>query len=93
MDAKSTITLIIGVITCIIGILSFGASKMKTAENEGRIAEKLDICLKSLDEMKDEMKVQTAAYNKQNVILEKQGQQLDYAFQRIKHIEEVINNG
>ena len=89
IDAKSTITLIIGVITCIIGVLSFVASRMKAAENEGRIAEKLDACLKSIDEVKSEVKAQTIAQNNQNIILERHSQQIENISIRLEHLEDI----
>lgn len=92
MDTKSVITLIFGLITCIIGILSFVASRIKNAEANGRIAEKLDACLKSIDEVKSEVKAQTIAQNNQNIILERHSQQIEAISIRLEHVEG-INNG
>ena len=91
MDTKSMLTLIIGIITCIVGVLSFVASRMKNAETNGRIAEKLDACLKSIDEVKSEVKAQTIAQNNQNIVLERHSQQIETLSMRLEHLEEMNN--
>ena len=48
----ATITFLIGVISCIIGILTFISGRISKAEQDGRLSEKLDTCAKGIEEIK-----------------------------------------
>lgn len=88
MDA-STITFLVGIISCIIGVLTFITGRLSKAERDGRFAEKLDTCAKGIDEIKTKLGVQEIAQNQQNVILGEHEQRLKSLESRVKTIEEV----
>lgn len=83
----ATITLLIGVISCIVGILTFISGRMTRAERDGRFAEKLDTCARGISEIKTKLDIQDAAQNQQNITLGEHEQRLKILETRVKSLE------
>lgn len=58
-----TITLIIGIISCIIGVSTFVSGMVTRAKTEGQTVEKINQCIKGIDEIKNDLKEQTNGFN------------------------------
>lgn len=84
----ATVTLIIAVITCIIGILTFISGRMSKAERDGRLAEKLDTCVNGISEIKAKLTAQDARQNQQNVALENHEQRIVSVEKRLLSLEQ-----
>lgn len=56
MSPISIITCVIGVIGCIIGVATFVSAQITKAKQDGMLIEKIDQCVKGIDEIKSEMK-------------------------------------
>lgn len=76
MNAASVITIAISFTMCVIGILTFVSGRMSKAEQEGRLAEKLDTCCRGIDEIKAKLASQEHTQNKQNIALEQHEQRI-----------------
>ncbi len=84
----ATVTLIIAVITCIIGILTFISGRMSKAERDGRLAEKLDTCVNGISEIKAKLTAQETRQNQQNVALENHEQRIVSVEKRLLSLEQ-----
>lgn len=76
----NTVTLIIAIIGCIIGILSFVRGGRKSAEAQGRMMEKLDQVYNSVEDLKKEGGATTA-------FIAKTEQRFDNLESRVKALE------
>ena len=76
MNTISLITAAISFIMCVIGILTFVSGRLTKAEQEGRLAEKLDTCCRGIDEIKAKLTAQESTQNQQNITLEQHEQRL-----------------
>lgn len=63
----ATVTFLIGIISCLIGILTFVSGRISKAEQNGRLSEKLDSCVKGIEEIKSKLDAQEVVQNSQNV--------------------------
>lgn len=84
----ATITFLIGVISCIIGVLTFISGRISKAEQNGRFAEKLDTCAKGIAEIKSKLDSQESTQNRQDILLTEHAQQISHLETRIKNLEE-----
>ena len=87
MDGPSTIALIVGVITCVIGVLSFVSARISKAEQDGRFAEKLDNCVKGISEIKATMQSHSMTQNQQDVRLSEHEQRIKSLEARMRVVE------
>lgn len=55
----STITLLVGVISCIVGIATFISGMVSRAQREGVLEQKINQALEGIDEIKKELKEET----------------------------------
>ena len=62
MDA-ATITLIVGIISCIIGVSTFVSSMVTRAKTEGQTVEKINQCIKGIEDIKQDLKENAVNYN------------------------------
>lgn len=74
----ATITFLIGVISCVIGILTFISGRLSKAEQNGRFAEKLDTCAKGIAEIKSKLDSQESTQNRQDILLTEHAQQISH---------------
>lgn len=88
----ATLTLIIGLISCIIGILTFVSAKITKAEQNGRLSEKLDACAKGIEEIKGKLDGQEAVQNAQNVMLNSHELLIKTHEEKIIHLENSIES-
>lgn len=88
---SSTVTVIttaISFLMCVIGVLTFISGRLSKAEKDGRLAEKLDTCVKGIDEIKVTLTAQQNAQNRQNVTLENHEQRFIALETRVQSLEQ-----
>ena len=56
MSPISIITCVVGVIGCIIGVATFVSAQVTKAKQDGMLIEKIDQCVKGIDDIKKDMK-------------------------------------
>lgn len=88
----ATITLLIGVISCIIGVLTFISGRISKAEQDGRLSEKLDTCAKGIEEIKIKLDGQESIQNQQNVMINSHEIILKNHTEKIEHIENTLES-
>ena len=86
----ATITFLIGVISCVIGILTFVSGRISKAEQNGRLSEKLDSCVKGIEEIKTKLDNQEAIQNAQNVKINSHDIMIANHEEKIEKIEGMI---
>lgn len=84
----ATVTLIIAVVTCIIGILTFVSGRLSKAERDGRLAEKLDTCVSGIGEIKAKLTAQETRQAQQDISLENHEQRLVSVENRVMSLEQ-----
>lgn len=57
------ITLVIGIISCVIGVSTFVSGMVTRGKTEGQTVEKINQCIKGIDEIKKDLKENTLGYN------------------------------
>jgi len=92
MSPTVLMTLIIGVITCIVGVLTFISARITKAEQNGRFAEKLDNCVKGIEEIKTTLSIQSVAQNQQDITLGEHEQRIKSLEARVANLERSEKN-
>lgn len=59
MKSTDTILFMISVITCLIGVFTFISGMMQRSKNDGVLANKVDMALKGIDEIKESLNENT----------------------------------
>ncbi|MEG0770887.1 MAG: hypothetical protein RR436_03210 [Clostridia bacterium] len=84
MISASLISLICGVIMCIIGIAGFVANVISRAKGEGQLLAKIDYALQGIDEIKLDMKDSKENLNRQALKLQQHDEQIKSIFKKIE---------
>lgn len=85
------ITLVIGIISCVIGVSTFVSGMVTRGKTEGQTVEKINQCIKGIDEIKKELKESAMNYNNLHIFTVEQESRLKVCEEDIKSIFERLN--
>ena len=83
----ATITCVVGIIGCIIGVATFVSAQLTKARENGALFEKVDYLVKSFDEQKRELKERHTWTTR---ILDEHTRDITNLKTRVEHLEEEI---
>lgn len=89
-NSISTITCIVGVIGCIIGVATFVSAQLTKAKENGALMEKVDYLVRSFDEQKKDFKEHNQFFNK---ILDEHTVAITDMQARLKSLEKEVFHG
>ncbi len=85
------ITLVIGIISCVIGVSTFVSGMVTRGKSEGQTVEKINQCIKGIDEIKADLKENTLNYNNLHGVIIEHESRLKSMEEDVKSIFERIN--
>lgn len=88
LSPSETVTFVIGIIMCAIGIASFVVGMTSRAKTDGALSNKVDNALKGIEEIKATISEQRAWREDIGLKLEGHTQQLSTLFRRVSVLEE-----
>ena len=80
------ITLGLGLISCVIGVCTFVSGIVARSKAEGQTYEKINQCIKGIEEIKKDLKENTACYNNLHIVTTDQESRLRACEEDIKTI-------
>lgn len=86
MDA-STITLVIGIIGCVIGVSTFVSSLQNKAQNTGVLEQKIEQALQGIDEIKRQVKDSSANQNSMSLTVQSHTEQIKNLFKSVDELK------
>lgn len=87
MISIETITLVTGVLMCVIGVCTFVTGLTNRAKSDGALSQKVDSTLKGIEEIKDSLKEQHSWREQAGMLLERHSQQINTLFRRVEKLE------
>ncbi len=91
MTATETVTFVIGIVMCIVGVLTFIGSLVKGARNDGILANKVDTALAGIEEIKKTLSEQRTWRETMGQKVEAHEQQIKTLFRRVETLEETCD--
>lgn len=82
-----SITFMIGIITCLVGVFTFISGMMQRSKNDGALENKVDNALKGIDEIKATLNEQQDISGEMRVVAAEQQQQINTLFRRVEVLE------
>ena len=86
MDA-STITLVIGIIGCVIGVSTFVSSLQNKAQNTGVLEQKIEQALQGIDEIKRQVKDSSVNQNSMSLTVQSHTEQIKNLFKSVDELK------
>lgn len=87
----ATITLIIGVIGCVIGVSTFVSSLLNKAQTNGVLEQKIEQALQGIDEIKAQVKDSAVNQNSTSLIVQSHTEQIKTLYKEIEELKMRIN--
>ena len=91
-----TITLIVGIVGCVIGVLTFVSSLLNKAQTNGVIEQKIEQALQGIDEIKTQVKESATSQNAMSLTVQSHTEQIKNLYKateelktRIKTVESI----
>lgn len=85
------ITVVIGIVSCVIGVSTFVSGMITRSKTEGQTVEKINQCIKGIDEIKKDLKEHSNNYsNLHSTVIEHEGR-IRAAEEDIKTIFDRLN--
>lgn len=91
MDA-STITLVIGIISCVIGVSTFVSGRLDKSRQSGVLEEKINQALKGITEIKNDLKAQNKAQADLGILAKSHEEKIHTLFNNIESIRAEMNS-
>lgn len=85
------IALVIGLVSCVIGVCTFVSGIVARSKSEGQTFEKINQCIKGIDEIKKDLKETTMNYNSLHTLTTEQEIRLKSCEEDIKILYKKIN--
>lgn len=85
-----TITLIVGIIGCVIGVSTFVSSLQSKAQNSGVLEQKIEQALQGIDEIKKQVKDSSANQSSVSLIVNSHTEQIKTLYKSIDELKERI---
>lgn len=70
------LTMVIGIVSCVIGVCTFVSGLVARSKAEGQTFERINQCIKGIDEIKKDLKENTAGYNNLHIVTAEQESRL-----------------
>lgn len=83
-----SVTLMIGIISCAVGVFAFISGMMQRSKSDGALENKVDNALKGIDEIKATLNEQQDISGEMRVVAAEQQQQINTLFRRVEVLEE-----
>ena len=87
------VTLVIGIVSCVIGVCTFVSGLVARSKAEGQTFEKINQCIKGIDEIKKDLKENTVCYNNLHLTTTEQESRLKACEEDIKTIFKRLDKG
>lgn len=87
MNPVQTISFVISLIMCAIGVMTFVSGIVQRSKNDGILSNKVDTALKGIDEIKKTLNDQRDWREEISVVTERQQQQINTLFRRVEVLE------
>lgn len=62
------ITMVIGIVSCVVGVCTFVSGLVARSKAEGQTFEKINQCIKGIEEIKSDLKENTVCYNNLHIV-------------------------
>ena len=85
------VTVLVGIISCIIGVSTFVSGMVARGKSDGQALEKINQCIKGIDEIKKDLKETTSNYNSLHLITTEQESRLKSCEEDIRTIFKRLN--
>lgn len=89
MDS-STITLCIGIITCVIGVSTFVSGRMTKAERSGSMETKIDQALKGIEDLKTQLRSSESNRHNTDLMVRSHDEQIRTIFRQYAELQSHI---
>ena len=86
-----TITLIIGIIGCVIGVSTFVSSLQNKAQNTGVLEQKIEQALQGIDEIKKQFKDSAASQSNMSLVVQTHTEQIKSLFKTVDELKHRVN--
>lgn len=86
-----TITLIIGIVTCVIGVSTFVGSLQNKAQNNGVLQQKLEQAIQGIEEIKKQVEKSNAVQSEINIQITSHSEQIRTIYKTIDELKERVN--
>lgn len=86
MDA-STITLCVGIISCVIGVSTFVSGRMTKAERSGSMETKIDQALKGIEELKTQLRSSESNRHNTDLMVRSHDEQIRTVFRQYAELQ------
>lgn len=91
LTPTETITFVVGVIMCVIGIASFVVGMTSRAKSDGVLSNKVDSAIKGIEEIKSTLSEQRTWRESIGLKIEGHTQQISTIFRRLEKVESELN--
>ena len=82
-----TITLIIGIVGCVIGVSTFVSSLLSKAQNTGALEQKIEQALQGIDEIKTQIKDSAASQTNMSLTVQSHTEQIKSLYKAIDEVK------
>ena len=87
----ATITLVIGIIGCVIGVSTFVSSLLNKAQNNGVLEQKIEQALQGIDEIKKQVKESTTTQSSTSLTVQTHTEQIKSLFKTVDELKNRVN--
>lgn len=87
----ATITLLIGIIGCVIGVSTFVSSLQSKAQNNGVLEQKIEQALQGIDEIKKRVESSAANQSNMSLLVQSHTEQIRNMYKTIDELKNRVN--
>ena len=87
----ATITLVIGIIGCVIGVSTFVSSLLNKAQNNGVLEQKIEQALQGIDEIKKQVKESTTTQSSTSLTVQTHTEQIKSLFKTVDELKKRVD--
>ena len=87
----ATITLIVGIVTCVIGVASFVGSLQNKAQNTGILQQKLEQAIQGIEEIKKQVEKSNTVQSNLNLQVTSHSEQIKSIYKTIDELKGRVN--
>ncbi len=87
MSPTQTITFVIGIIACAVGVMTFVSGMLQRSKNAGALENKVDTILKKIENIEETLNEHRDLNEEIRVTIAEQQQQINTLFKRIEALE------
>ena len=86
-----TITLIVGIVGCVIGVSTFVSSLLNKAQTNGVLEQKIEQALQGIDEIKTQVKDSAASQSNMSLVVQTHTEQIKSLFKTVDELKHRVN--